>query len=96
MSTLVQYNLNNNNPNFNKVVKQNELFTTIIQKFHDKHKFNVSFMLYCFRNSNSKYYNLKFHIITYCIRTYPLIIKIINIIDKIYKELFLFLFQSWK
>ena len=32
MSTLVQYNLNNNNPNFNKVVKQNELFTTINRK----------------------------------------------------------------
>jgi len=63
MATVERYNLENNKENFTKIITQNDLFATIVQKLHDKHEFNVSFMLYCFRNSNSKYYNLRYYIL---------------------------------
>ena len=63
MTTLARYNLIKDNDDITNIIKQNDLFADIVKKIHDKHKLNISFMIYCFRNSNSKYLNLKYYIL---------------------------------
>ena len=63
MTTLARYNLIKDDDDITNIIKQNDLFADIVKKIHDKHKLNISFMIYCFRNSNSKYFNLKYYIL---------------------------------